>query len=171
MTDSTLGFWYFFQSLLAACCSEAEGTPRTVRANGQGGSLLWAVLCTRSRCVNRADGSSTPEDGIQRLEIWSGALCFSESVFLPLKQYLENSVDCFFNSLRLLITSEILPYREGKALPKNSQGVGGRVGTRIQLTHFSYESCALSTSQPSWACLSSRWGEAAVVPKSEGAPW
>lgn len=103
MTDSTLGFWYFFQSLLAVCCSEAEETPRTVRANGQGGSLLWAVLCTRSRCVNRADGSSTPEDGIQRLEIWSGALCFSEFVFLPLKQYLENSVDCFFNSLRLLI--------------------------------------------------------------------
>lgn len=139
---------------------------RNDSTNGQTRTLLQTALGTRSRCLNRADWPSPLEEGMPRLE--RGALHYSGSLFLPPRQDLKNVLDYFSDPLRLLIASEIPPYREGKCCFQELTRNEWQSGDWNSGPFLWVLSASLSPAPPR---LSSWWGDVTMLPKSEGAPW
>lgn len=126
MTDSTLGFWYFFEGLPVACCLEAGMIPQMAREPPPLNRPSHQVqVCKQSRWALRP--------GRRR----AGVEYFSfQNPFFSLRGSISKIPSSFpssFSPLKLLNASEILPYTEGKGSSKPPEGVGARVGTGTQV--------------------------------------
>lgn len=112
MTDSTLGFWYFFEGLPVACCLEAGMIPQMVRKPPPLNRPSHQVqVCKQSRwalCPGRRAG----------VEYYS----FQNHFFYLWGSISKIPSNCFSLSRRLLIASEILPYREGRVSSQDLTG-------------------------------------------------
>lgn len=121
MTDSTLGFWYFFEGLPVACCLEAGMIPQMAREPPPLNRPSHQVqVCKQSRWALRL--------GRRR----AGVEYFSfQNPFFSLRGSISKIPSSFpssFSPLKLLNASEILPYTEGKGSSQAPRGSGCQSG-------------------------------------------
>lgn len=127
-----LGFWYFFEGCLERAAWKQQRShkwsgshPPANRPSHQG------QVCKQSAWALR------PGRGAPRLQAWRGVSHSSGSLFLPLRPCVENPSTTFLSLWGCWLRQGSLLTRKRKALSRNPQGVGGRVGA--------FESCALPT--------------------------
>lgn len=158
MTDSALGFWYFFEGLPVACCLEAGMIPQMAREPPPlNRPSHQAQVCKQSRWALRPGRRRAGAEYQQ----------FAESLLLSPRQYLQNSLKPFFSSETANCIREPSFWSRKRVFPSPHRECVPEwgLGLRYFLANLGWRPPS-STAKPVLPRC-----QVVAVAKSEGAPW